>query len=118
MNEVVPHVVPDSVVSQLHAVAVLSVQEVSMSVSPSIATTPHIPAHQTYPQIIITLTVKTHLEEMRIINNLSQKFTNNSFKLFSLWFLKFFIMISLLFVVIKGISNMCPLPRQVERSGQ
>jgi len=45
MDKVVPHIVPDPVVTQLHAVAVLGVQEVLVGVAARIATTPHIAAH-------------------------------------------------------------------------
>jgi hypothetical protein len=47
VHEVVPHVVPDAVVAELHAVAVLRVQEVFVGVAACVATTPHIPAYCT-----------------------------------------------------------------------
>ena len=43
--EVVPDVVPDPVVSQLHAIAVLGVQEVLVGVSACVPATPNIPEH-------------------------------------------------------------------------
>jgi hypothetical protein len=45
VDEIVPHVVPDPVVSQLHAVAMLRVQEVLVGVAPCVSPTPHIAAH-------------------------------------------------------------------------
>ena len=45
MYKVVPHIVPDPVVPQLHAVAVLRVQEVLVSMAARIATTAHVAAH-------------------------------------------------------------------------
>ncbi len=47
VHEVVPHVVPDAVVAELHAVAVLRVKEVFVGVAACVATTPHIPAYCT-----------------------------------------------------------------------
>ena len=45
MNKVVPDIVPDPVVAQLHAVAVLGVQEVLVGVAARIPATADIPAH-------------------------------------------------------------------------
>jgi len=42
VNEVVPNVVPDPVVPELHAVTVLGVQEMLMGVSPSVSSTTYI----------------------------------------------------------------------------
>ena len=45
MHEVVPHIVPDPVVTQLHAVAVLRVQEVFVCVATRVAATAHVAAY-------------------------------------------------------------------------
>ena len=47
MHEVVPHIVPDPVVPQLHAVAVLRVQEVFVCVATRVAATAHVAAYWT-----------------------------------------------------------------------